>query len=74
MLPIGESSPIPFVLLPWKRFGRNTIAGDTVLNQDFKEFIEALNDNGVRYLVVGGYAVALQAIPAIRRISISGWT
>jgi hypothetical protein len=30
-----------------------------VLNQDFKEFIQSLNDNRVRYLVIGGYAVAL---------------
>ena len=34
-----------------------------MLNQDFKEFIESLNDNGVRYLVVGGYAVALHGHP-----------
>jgi hypothetical protein len=34
-----------------------------VLNQDFKEFIGSLNDNGVRYLVVGGYAVALHGNP-----------
>ena len=34
-----------------------------MLNQDFKEFIELLNDNGVRYLVVGGYAVALHGYP-----------
>jgi predicted nucleotidyltransferase len=34
-----------------------------VLNQDFKEFIQSLNDNGVRYLVVGGYAVALHGYP-----------
>ncbi len=33
------------------------------LNQDFKEFIESLNDNGVRYLVVGGYAVAQHGHP-----------
>jgi hypothetical protein len=33
------------------------------LNQDFKEFIQSLNDNGVRYLVVGGYAVALHGHP-----------
>jgi predicted nucleotidyltransferase len=50
-------------LLHWKRFDRNIIAGDTVLNQDFKEFIGSLNDNGVRYLVVGGYAVALHGYP-----------
>ena len=34
-----------------------------MLNQDFKEFIGSLNDNGVRYLVVGGYAVALHGYP-----------
>jgi predicted nucleotidyltransferase len=34
-----------------------------VLNQDFKEFIQSLNDNHVRYLVVGGYAVALHGHP-----------
>jgi predicted nucleotidyltransferase len=33
------------------------------LNQDFKEFIQSLNDNGVRYLVVGGYAVARHGHP-----------
>jgi len=34
-----------------------------VLNQDFKEFIQSLDDNGVRYLVVGGYAVAFHGHP-----------
>jgi hypothetical protein len=34
-----------------------------VLNQDFKEFIQFLNDNHVRYLVVGGYAVAVHGHP-----------
>ena len=34
-----------------------------MLNQDFKEFIELLNANRVRYLVVGGYAVALHGHP-----------
>jgi predicted nucleotidyltransferase len=34
-----------------------------VLNQDFKEFIRSLNDNGVRYLVIGGYAVAFHGHP-----------
>lgn len=33
------------------------------MNRDFKEFIQSLNDNGVRYLVVGGYAVALHGYP-----------
>jgi len=34
-----------------------------VLNQDFKEFIQSLNDNYVRYLVIGGYAVAFHGYP-----------
>lgn len=34
-----------------------------MLNQDFKEFVQSLNDNGVRYLVIGGYAVALHGHP-----------
>jgi hypothetical protein len=34
-----------------------------MLNQDFKEFIQLLNDNQVRYLIVGGYAVALHGYP-----------
>lgn len=34
-----------------------------MLNQDFKEFIQSLNDNHVRYLVIGGYAIALHGYP-----------
>ncbi len=34
-----------------------------MLNPDFQEFIQSLNDNKVRYLVVGGYAVALHGHP-----------
>jgi len=34
-----------------------------MLNKDFKEFIELLNKNRVKYLVVGGYAVALHGYP-----------
>jgi hypothetical protein len=34
-----------------------------MFNQDFKEFIQSLNDNQVRYLVVGGFAVALHGYP-----------
>jgi hypothetical protein len=29
-----------------------------MLSKDFREFIKFLNENKVRYLVVGGYAVA----------------
>ncbi|MEW6351212.1 MAG: DUF6036 family nucleotidyltransferase [Thermodesulfobacteriota bacterium] len=34
-----------------------------MLNQDFKEFIQSLNSNDVRYLVIGGYAVAFHGHP-----------
>ena len=34
-----------------------------VLNRDFKEFIELLNANNVKYLVVGGYAVGFHGYP-----------
>lgn len=39
------------------------MAGMMTLDQDFKEFIQLLNDNDVRYLVVGGYAVAIHGHP-----------
>ncbi len=34
-----------------------------MFNQDFREFIESLNANQVRYLVIGGYAVAFHGHP-----------
>ncbi|MCI0494041.1 nucleotidyltransferase [candidate division KSB1 bacterium] len=34
-----------------------------VLNQDFREFIQLLNEHDVKYLVVGGYAVAFHGYP-----------
>lgn len=34
-----------------------------MLNQDFREFIQSLNDNLVHYLVIGGYAVAFHGYP-----------
>jgi predicted nucleotidyltransferase len=34
-----------------------------ILNPDFKEFFQLLNDNGARYLIIGGYAVAYHGYP-----------
>ena len=34
-----------------------------VLNNDFREFIASLNENNVRYLIVGGYAVGFHGYP-----------
>ncbi len=31
----------------------------TVLNEDFREFLQSLNDNNVKYILVGDYAVIL---------------
>jgi hypothetical protein len=37
--------------------------GNMILNPDFREFFEFLNNNEVRYLIVGGYAVAYHGYP-----------
>jgi hypothetical protein len=63
ILLIGRHSPIRFGWQLAKKSGANITIGDTVLNQDFREFVQSLNDNQVRYLVVGGYAVALHGHP-----------
>jgi len=34
-----------------------------MLNNDFREFIESLNSNKVKYLIVGGYAIAFHGHP-----------
>ena len=34
-----------------------------MLSRDFKEFVASLNANGVEYLVVGGYAMAMHGRP-----------
>ncbi len=34
-----------------------------MINKDFKEFIELFNKHNVRYLVVGGYALAFHGYP-----------
>ena len=34
-----------------------------MINKDFSEFIELLNKNDVKYLVVGGYALAFHGYP-----------
>jgi hypothetical protein len=34
-----------------------------IFNRDFREFIELLNKHKVRYLLIGGYAVALHGHP-----------
>lgn len=36
---------------------------DISLPNDFKEFLKLLNDKGVEYLLIGGYAVAYYGYP-----------
>lgn len=47
----------------WNLSGGNITDGNMVLNQDFSEFIQLLNAHNVRYMVVGGYAVAFHGHP-----------
>lgn len=51
-----------------KRFAENTIIGQKTTRQmtiapDFREFAASLNARDVRYLIVGGYAVAFHGHP-----------
>lgn len=55
MLRIGALFPIKIASIRLKRSERNITAGRAMLTRDFKEFIQSLNDNAVRYLVVGRY-------------------
>lgn len=42
---------------------RHLTMGDTIFNPDFRDFVLALNDQQVAYLLVGGYAVILHGYP-----------
>ena len=48
--------------LPYKLTGRPPMANQE-LPQDFKEFLRLLNDHGVEYLLIGGYAVGYYGYP-----------
>ncbi len=63
ILLIGKLNRIRCAFPHLKKSGWNTITGEVMLNQDFKEFIQLFNANQVLYLVVGGYAVALHGYP-----------
>jgi Nucleotidyltransferase of unknown function (DUF6036) len=63
----GEANRMPSGWRLWKPSGANTIDGAIVLNQDFKEFLALLARHDVRYLIVGGYSVALHGYPRYTR-------
>lgn len=65
----GRRLPRPGV---WSWFGKwrsNTVIGRgaTPVNPDFKDLFAALNDAGVRFLLVGGYALAHHGHPRFTR-------
>ena len=62
-MPTGRARVARNGWLAWKKSDRNIMDGKIILNKDFGEFIQSLNDNKVRYLVVGGYAVAFHGHP-----------
>jgi hypothetical protein len=62
--PTGKPNRLKNGWKPWNKYGMNTMPGKKmILNPDFKEFFQSLNANDVRYLVVGGYAVAFHGHP-----------
>jgi hypothetical protein len=63
ILPTGKVARLLSGLLPWKKSDASIIYGNIMLSQDFKEFLQSLNANDVRYLVIGGYAVAFHGHP-----------
>lgn len=66
-LNIGKGGVQKVAYKPWKLYEANTTNGDMVLDKNFREFLELLNSNEVRYLVVGGYAVAFHGHPRYTR-------
>ncbi len=47
-----------------KKSGADITSGNTaLLSRDLREFVESLNHNNVKYLIVGGYAVGFHGHP-----------
>ena len=62
MMPIGVPALRQNVFAPFKSIGRLLMANQS-LTEDFKEFLTLLNENGVEYLLIGGYAVGYYGYP-----------
>lgn len=60
---IGSVNLLKLVSMRSREREQNTTGGRKILSRDFKEFIELLNSNDVRYLVIGGYALAFYGKP-----------
>ena len=63
ILRFGNPIPMLLALELWKKFDSFLLPGNTILNPDFKEFFQLLNKNKVRYLIIGGVAVAFHGYP-----------
>ena len=64
MLPIGVHVPRWSDCVPLIPCAASTSKPMLLLtNKDFREFVELLNSNGVRFLIVGGHAVAFHGYP-----------
>jgi predicted nucleotidyltransferase len=63
MLPTGVHSRPRHAGEPLKKSDASIMAGPKTLHPDFVAFVELLNAHDVRYLVVGGYAVAFHGHP-----------
>jgi hypothetical protein len=59
--PIGSLEPPLNASNRWKFFEGSIM--DIELPLDFKEFLKLLNENGVRYLLIEGYAVGYHGYP-----------
>jgi hypothetical protein len=62
-MPIGKPNPVLLDLKRWNKSASNILLGNMVLDPDFKEFFQLLNKNNVKYLVIGGFAVAFHGYP-----------
>lgn len=57
--PIGEARPLSKDSQQWNFYGDSTME----IQQDFKELLALLNEHKVKYLIVGGYALAFHGAP-----------
>jgi len=62
MIDTGEIESLANVFVPCRSTGRWLLV-DHVLPSDFREFLKLLNDTGVEYLLIGGYAVGYHGYP-----------
>ena len=65
--PTGYLVPPKSALRPSQRCGASTKGGPVKLNHDFHELLECFARHNVRYLVIGGWALAAHGIPRLTK-------